>query len=144
MSDVAPMTIEDLAAAILTTEDIRIEPVATPEWPAVDGRLYVKCLSGTEREKYFSSIRKTIGKGKDATVDVELVGSTAQLISRTLCDKHGTLVFSEAHVEALGKKSALALERCMKAATRVNGLSNDAGDEAKKDLPTPVADSSTA
>lgn len=127
------MTREELRSLVLEAEDIKIVPVPTPEWPKVDGYIYVRSLSGTQRERYIESIRQTVGTGKKATVKVLIAESGAKLAVQTMCDKTGQLLFTREDVEALGNKSAIALNRVVDASAAINGLGDDAEEEAKND-----------
>jgi hypothetical protein len=124
------MTVAELAAAILAERDINIVPVETPEWPSVNGQLYVRTMSGSDRERYIESIRKTEGAGRKATIKVLLAESGAKLAVRTLCNKDGKLLFANTPdvISALGEKSAMALQRVIDKAADINGL----GDEDKE------------
>jgi hypothetical protein len=108
--------------AILAAVDITVEKVDVPEWGGV---VYVKALSGTDRERYLDSIHVTKGRGKHATREVVLQQASAKLAVLAICDEQGTRLFTDADVEALGKKSAKALQRVVDAAAKLNGLSDD-------------------
>jgi len=127
------MTRDDLRAAVLAADDITIEPVATPEWPAVNGQLHVRTMSGTQRDRYLNSIRQTIGEGAAATVTVTMDEIGAKLAAATLCDASGALLFTVADVTALGAKHYAALERVTAASARLNGLDEQAAAAAKND-----------
>ncbi|HEX6880944.1 MAG TPA: phage tail assembly chaperone [Terriglobales bacterium] len=116
---------------ILAADDIRIELVQVPEWGGV---VYIRTLSGTQRERYVESIRKVTGHGKKQSVEIVLAESGAKLAAQTICDEKGTLLFSEMDVKALGKKSSKALQRIIDAAAKLNGLDDEAEEEAKNVL----------
>ena len=134
MEEKRKLTREELRNLVLAAEDIKIVPVPTPEWPEVDGYIYVRSLSGTQRERYIESIRQTIGTGKKATVKVLIAESGAKLAVQTMCDETGQLLFNRDDVEALGAKSAIALNRVVDASAAINGLGDDAEEEAKNDF----------
>lgn len=119
--------LELTADAILAAQDIAIEPVDVPEW---GGRVYVRGLSGTAKERYLDSLRVVEGRGRKQNIKVNLVEAGAKLLVDTLCDKHGTLLFTRFQIEALGKKSSKALQRCIDAASKLNGLADDSEEEA--------------
>ena len=129
----AVLSKDELRSLILGAEDIKIVPVPTPEWPKVDGHIFVRTLSGTQRERYIESIRQTIGSGKKATTKVLIAESGAKLAVQTMCDQRGELLFTKEDVAALGAKSALALIRVVDASAKINGLSDDAEEEAKNE-----------
>lgn len=132
---VAVETAELTAAAILGMEDIEIAPVDVPEWPmgGKPGRVYVRTMSGTNRERYLDSLRKVEGHGRKTTVKVVLAEAGAKLLVLTLCNKAGELLFTRDQVDALGRKSSKALQRCIDAASKLNGLGDDSDDDAKND-----------
>ena len=124
---------DELRKLVLDAEDIKIIPVPTPEWPKVDGHIHVRTLSGTQRERYIESIRQTIGTGKKATTKVLIAESGAKLAVQTMCNAQGELLFTKDDVTALGNKSALALIRVVDASAKINGLSDEAEEEAKNE-----------
>jgi hypothetical protein len=135
------------AADILGMSDIEIRPVDVPEWPmgGKPGRVYVRTLSGTNREKYLDSLRKIEGHGRKQTVKVILAEAGAKLLVLTLCDSKGTLLFNAAQIAQLGAKSSKALQRCIDASSELNGLGDTAVDDAKNDSsPTESGDSVSA
>lgn len=135
------MTVQEMRAAILAADDIKIVPVKTPEWPAVDGMVNVRTLSGMGRERYLDSIREvTTHPGEQQSVKVLLEGSGSKLAVCACCNDKGELLFTSEDVEALGAKSASALNRVVDAAADLNGLSEKAKAAAKNDLAgAPVA-----
>jgi hypothetical protein len=126
----AEETKELSARDILDAQDIRIERVEVPEW---GGHVYVRTIAGTDRERYIESIREVIRKGKKQEVNIILAESGAKLLQRTLCNQRGEQIFSENDITALGQKSSRALQRCLDVAAAINGLNEDAADEAKND-----------
>lgn len=107
---------------ILRAVDIKTEPCEVPEW---GGRVLVRGLSGTERDQYELSI--IVGKGNNR--DVNMRNARAKLVVLTCVDPAGQRLFSEEDVRALGKKSALALQRVFDLARKLSGLSDTDLDE---------------
>ena len=105
--------------AILAAQDFVIEEVQAPEW---GGSIFVRTLSGTENDAY----RKAIATQGD---DMQIA---AHFIVATACDEKGALIFTEADVPALAKKSAKVLRRIFKAALKVNGIGKEAEEAAEK------------
>jgi hypothetical protein len=122
------LSLEDIAQA----EDLVIERVDVPEW---GGHVYVRNMPGTIRDKYLKSIRRIVTKGKTQRVEVELDDAGAKLLTYTLCDKHGNLKANAGHVTMLAGKSAVALQRCIDAAGRINGLNDESEEDAKNSSP---------
>lgn len=128
-----PSELKDITADdVRQSKDIVIEPVDVPEW---GGRVYVRTLSGREKEKYLESVRKTIGKGRNATEKVILEESSAKLVAACTCDKTGRLIFTVKDVPMLASKSSKALDRVVEKASQLNGLDDEAEEAAKNDSP---------
>ena len=108
--------------AILGSSDLPMELVSVPEW---GGDLYVRTLNGTERDQFEQSM---VGKKNKTNLD----NVRARFAVLTICDESGTRLFKANDAEALGKKSAAALDRVFAVAQRLNGFSSeDAEDLAK-------------
>jgi hypothetical protein len=99
--------------AILGASDINYETVEVPEW---GGRVRVKSLTGKERDTFEAGIVSADGKR------AELVNVRAKLVALTVVDEEGRRLFSEGDVEALGSKSAAALDRVFTAAQKLSAL----------------------
>jgi len=108
---------------ILQASDIQTELVPVPEW---GGDVYVKGMTGAERDKFESSIVEQ--RGKESRMNMANV--RAKLASLTICDENGKRLFTEQDVQALSQKSASALQRVMIVAQRLSGI----GDEDVKEL----------
>lgn len=132
-TDIATVELRDVTSAddIASIQDRVIEPVDVPEWGL---RVYVKSLSAREKEKYVDSIRVTKGKGRNATQEVVLEESSAKLVVMCACDKNGKKLFNMSHVKMLADKSGKAMQRLVDKASELNGLSDDAEEDAKNDL----------
>jgi hypothetical protein len=126
MAEMKDLTAQD----ILAVQDIKVVPVDVPEW---GGRVYVRSMSGTTRERYVESIREIKGKGKKQEIKILLIESGAKLAQQTMCDKDGNLLFTPQQVRELGEKSSAALQRVIDKAAELNGLSDDAEEDAKND-----------
>lgn len=102
-----------LAEEILALEDRAWLEVEVPEW---NRKLRVMALSATDRDAYEVELyleRKAGGVARNVR---------ARLVGRCLVDEAGARVFTDAQIEALGRKSAKALDRLFEAASRLNGL----------------------
>lgn len=102
-------------AAILAAQDLSTEVVEVPEW---GGSVMVRAMTGRQRDVFESVIYKV--KGKD--VQLNIANVRAELVSRTVVDEGGTLLFSPEDVAALGDKSAAALDRIYAVAQRLSGI----------------------
>ena len=110
---------------ILAASDMTFEEVDVPEW---GGAVRVKSMSGAERDLFESFL--TDIKGKDVKQNFNNV--RAKLVACTAVDENGSLLFDVIDVAALGKKSAIALNRVFQVAQKLNGIGQDAVDELSK------------
>lgn len=111
--------------AILAADDLPRETVLVPEW---GGDVYVRTMSGTDRDAFESSLI-----ARDGAKEARMENVRARLVALTLCDKTGTRLFEDSDIAALGRKSARALDRVFAAAQRLNGIGIEQADTAKKD-----------
>lgn len=112
---------------ILKVQDIRIEEVDVPEW---GGTVFVKGMTGTERDLFETSIVET--KGKNTRVNMRNI--RAKLVVHSACDAEGGLLFTIKDVDALGKKSAAALQRVFDKASQLSGISEKDVEELAEGL----------
>lgn len=98
--------------AILASDDMKPERVPVPEW---SGDVYVRVMTADERDAWELEMWDEKGQRKSDHV-------RASLVTRTVVNEKGERVFGDADVEALGAKSAAAVDRVFKAAQRLNGL----------------------
>jgi len=104
---------------ILSADDSVYEDVNVPEWGGV---VRIRGLSGSERDRFEDSIVNN-KVGKHARQNMKNI--RAKLVALTVIDAKGETLFTLKDVEALGKKSAAALDRCFDVAQRLCGLSDD-------------------
>ncbi len=108
--------------SILSASDKKIEKLPVPEW---GGEIFIKVMSGSERDRFEAwSIKQ---KGKSIVPDMDNIRS--KLCVLTICDEAGERLFNDNDVIELGKKSGAALSRVMDAAQRINLISNEDIDE---------------
>jgi len=136
-----------LREEIFKVHDLPREMVPTPEWPAVDGQVYARCLSGDERDKYevylANQSEPDPGAGED-TRRMKL-GAThlrAMLVAIGACDEEGDSIFRDGDLVQIGMKSANVLERLRIAIRRLSGMDDDE-DATAKNLPEAPGDSSS-
>jgi len=111
--------------AILGIKDLQVQEVEVPEW---GGSVYVRGLTGAERDAFEASVVEQRGKA----TKVNMVNMRAKLLVLTICDKDGMPLFTHADIDELGKKSAVALQRLFDIASSLSGLSEkDAEDLVK-------------
>jgi len=100
--------------AILGVADIKAEPLEVPEW---GGSVYVRMLSGRERDNFEASLRDPATGNAGNLSDFR-----AKFASLVIADEKGERLFSEADIDALGKKSAQALDRVLESGMKINAL----------------------
>ncbi len=110
---------------ILGVKDLIIREVEMPEW---GGSVYVRGLTGSERDAFEASVIEQRGK----TNRVNMINVRAKLLVLTICDKDGNPVFTAADIDALGKKSAQALQKLFDVASELSGLSEKDAEELAK------------
>ena len=120
---------------ILGAEDLGFEDVAVPEW---GGSVRVQMLTGAERDAFEQAIVTRQGK----KVQMTLANVRARLVAMCVMDGEGQRVFSDGDVKALGKKSALALNRVFEVAQRINGLTPEDVEELAGNSGSDQSDSS--
>ena len=109
---------------ILNFDDIKTVEVDVPEW---NGAVIVKMMTGQERDSFEASC---IG-AKDGTFKMDNI--RAKLVAKTVIDPETKEpMFTVADIEALGKKSAAALDRIFTASQKLSKISEkDVEDLAK-------------
>jgi hypothetical protein len=97
--------------AILNANDIKTEEVKVPEWGGV---VLVKGLTGLEKDRYDQSVYNV----KDGNVNY--TNMRAKLVALSICGEDLKPIFATADIEALGQKSAAALNRVFEVAQRLS------------------------
>jgi len=98
---------------ILGADDLPVQEVEVPEWGGV---VNVRSMTGYERDQFETSLTN----GKDKSVNLKNI--RARLVCLTVVDDNGERLFTDADVDALGRKSAAALDRVFAEAQILNGL----------------------
>ena len=122
---------------ILSIRDIRTETVFVPEW---GGAVKIRALTGKERDAWETALFQIDGKN----VKMNKENLRAKLVALTVVDEAGQRLFTEADVEALGSKSASALDRIYQASQKLSGLTPDDIKEMEKNLETDHSDSTAS
>lgn len=114
------------AEDILNANDLKFEVVEVPEW---GGSVRVRTMTGYERDEFEAQIaRQSTGEGKNTKVDMR--GLKIKVLSLTLVNDKGELLFSPEQVQKLEKKSGKALDDVFQVASKLNGL----GDKELEEL----------
>ncbi len=122
--------------AILAADDREYEVVPCPEW---GGEVRLRSLTGAERDAYEQSLVQTRGKSRE----MNLRNARAKLVALCAVDENGNRLFTDADVNALGKKNAKPLDRLFDVARRLSGLSEDDVDRLTEDFDDAQSDAST-
>ena len=111
---------------ILAAQDLDREVVDVPEWG--DGaQILARELTAAEREQHYYAML-----GDDDEVDVQkTVGFIQRLCAWCIIDDEGEQLFTQADVEALGKKNSQVLQRIADVVRRLSGLGTDTEELAK-------------
>jgi hypothetical protein len=113
--------------AILQAQDLPRELVEVPQW---GGSVYVRALTGAERDTFETSIVEQRGK----STKMNLKNIRAKLVALTVVDEEGNRIFSDSDASALGKKSAAALDKVFEVAQRLSGLRPEDVEELSKNF----------
>ncbi|OGO12737.1 MAG: hypothetical protein A2Y53_04900 [Chloroflexi bacterium RBG_16_47_49] len=105
---------------ILKATDIQIEPVE-----AWGGTVYVKGMTGKERDRFEASIVHIHGKKQD----VNLENVRAKLCVMSMCDENGKRLFADSDAPLLTEKSACELQKVFAVAQRLSGITDEDIDE---------------
>ena len=121
---------------ILNADDLPTEVVNVPQW---GGSVLIRTLSGAERDAFEASILRSNKKGKQ---DMNMENLRARLVALCIVDEQGNRLFNKDDIQALGKKSALALALVFTAAQELNGMGpKDVEELAGNSLDDPSDDS---
>lgn len=121
---------------ILGADDLDFEDVYVERWKLT---VRVKVMSATEYDAFQKSVIEM--KGKD--VQQNITNKRAKLLARCLCDKDGKRLFTEADIEALGRKSSVPLDQLIEVASRLNKMTTESVEELRKNSETQSTDLAT-
>jgi hypothetical protein len=100
---------------ILAAQDLPAKSVAVPEW---GGEVLVRSMTGAERDLY----EQALMAARTANGKFNIANVRARLVAFCAVDEAGKRLFEDADIEALGAKSAAALDRVFAAAAALNGI----------------------
>lgn len=104
-----------LKADILAIDDLPREPVEIPEWGVT---VYVREMTGSERDLYESDLIAN----KDMPLRQKLKNMRANMVVLCTVDDQGQRLFADDDVDAVGAKSATALNRIVEVAQKANAI----------------------
>jgi hypothetical protein len=117
-------------AAILSTKDVRVEAFEVKEW---GGEVYIRTLSGTERDAF-----------EESFLEDRKRSIRERFLVLTLCDEGGNRLFTDAEIEDLGKKNSIVLNRIFDKAWSINAFRSEDVDAMGKDSSSAQSGSSTS
>lgn len=106
---------------ILQKQDLKTRKVDIPEW---DGHVFIRPMTSTERDNWESKVLSENGKTPPQL--------RATLASQLVCDETGKQLFSEEDIEALGKKSAAAINKIFEEVLGLNKITDEDINELAK------------
>jgi hypothetical protein len=109
---------------ILSKTKLKTEKISVEEW---GGEVIISSMSGTMRDSWEQMLREKDSDGK-------IISPRAKLVAFTVVDEKGERVFTDKDVVSIGKLSSSSLDKVTNVAMRLNGLSEDAVEDAKKNL----------
>lgn len=109
--------------AILALQDVKDQVVKIPEW---GGEVRVRAMTAGARDAFEQD-------AFEASRDKKPLGNIrARLVARCVIDEQGNPLFADADIEALGKKSAAAMDRIYEAVLRMNAMRESDIEELEK------------
>jgi hypothetical protein len=118
-------------AKILAAKDVKLsEAIPVPEW---GGDVYVRTISGTERDKF-----------EEAYSEQKMKAFRVRFLVLTLADESGERLFGDADIDALGNKSSVVINRLFDKAWQHNAFTDAAVEALGNDSPTAPSDGSTS
>lgn len=116
------------ADEILAADDVAVEFVSVPEWAGgdADAGVYVRALDGRGRDAWE---RETITDEGEFVFDNVRARLCAKCI---VAADRSTRLFSDHQVEALGRKSAQALDRVFEVAARLSRIRKQDVEDLRK------------
>jgi hypothetical protein len=115
--------------AIKKAQDWKLEKVEVPEW---GGDVYLKTLSGTERDLF-----------EDGYADQKMKNFRARFLALSLCDDNGERLYGDDAASELGTKSSVVLNRLFDKAWALNAFRTEDVDALGNDSPSDPSDDST-
>lgn len=105
---------------ILAAEDLPRELVPTPEWEPAVPKVWVRGLTGAERDAYEQGL---LVSGRSGTRVKDRVDNIrAAFCVRIVVDENGERVFTDKDVAALGEKSGAVLDRIWDKGHELSGM----------------------
>ena len=123
--------------SIFKLKDIKTVKVEIPEW---GGFLWVKTMTGTERDSFEAGMIEQRGRNRN----MNFQNMRARLVALVVVDKAGKHLFGKNDVIELGNKNAKALDRVFTVAQKLNGITPEDVEELTQELADSPFDSSAS
>lgn len=120
-----------MSASVLSREQLLAAvtlPVERLHIPELGGHVFVRGMTGHERDSWEASLIR--GRGKKREVNTQNV--RAKLAVRCLCDERGERLFKDHEADLLGGIRVDVLQRIYEAAQRLSGVSDQDADELEQ------------
>lgn len=115
--------------AIIQADDRKMERVDVPEW---GGHVFVRSLTGRERDAFEADINKPSRKGKGEN---NFDNFRAKFVALCMVDEDGQQLFkTRQEIAMLGSKSVAALQRVFNKAQELNGMSDEDVEDLTEDF----------
>lgn len=116
---------------ILAAKDVKLsEAIPVPEW---GGEVFIKTLSGTERDAF-----------EESYAEQKMKSFRIRFLVLTLADESGERLFGDADVAALGGKNSVVINRLFEKAWSHNAFTNEAVEALGNGSPTDQSGGSTS
>jgi hypothetical protein len=107
------------ASDIFAIDDFEQKKVYVPQWK---GSVYIKTMTGTERDAFEAS---TVKVGKDGKQEQDMDNFRARFLSNVVTDANGVKLFkTQREISMLGAKAVPALDLLFKEAQELNSMTN--------------------
>jgi len=113
--------------------------VPVPEW---GGDVLIRSMSASDRDMYEQDL--VAARVGDKSSGMKITNVRARLLAFVIVDEEGNLLFSEEDIQALGKKSIVAVDRVFAEAQKMNALTQTDVDALEKNLESDQTDSSSS
>lgn len=110
---------------IFKAQDIETVELQIPEW---GGAVFVRGMTGHERDKYESSLYQQRGKNQQ----LNLRNARTKMVVLCTVDQEGKRIFDDKEIGRLSQKSARAIDRIFDLARELSGMTDEDIDELTK------------
>lgn len=121
----------NLRELIQSTDDRQLTPVATPEWPEADGKLYARKLSCARKVE-------VMGQLADSKECDSGAAFFAFIVALCVCDSEGAAVFEPDDWKWIKDRDSAVVERLFTACDQLNRFSKASQQELEKNCEAPA------